>query len=310
MMLSAVKLNSGVSAPIGSPGGVTTGRVMINEPQYIGSWNIRRLLQQGKLCQIEREMERCNIKILGLSETHQRDKGHFKTSGGNQIMCSGNGTNSRNGVAVIVDKRWSHSIIEYIAVNDRIIVVKLNSTPNKLNLIQVYAPTSAAEEEEIDEFYSILAEIVSHLPKSEVTIIQGDFNAKVGADCTETNITGKFGLGVRNKRGEKLIEFCQSTSMVITNTLFKHHPRRLYTWTSPNGEYKNQIDYCLIPSRWKSSIENIKTRPGADCGSDHQLLVTKLRIHLKNCKRPQHKTSQHINSKKEWERFETILQQT
>lgn len=69
MVLSAVKLNSGVSAPIGSPGVATTGRVMINEPQYIGSWNIRGLLQQGKLCQIEREIERCNIKILGLSET-------------------------------------------------------------------------------------------------------------------------------------------------------------------------------------------------------------------------------------------------
>jgi len=116
-------------------------------------------------------MEVCNIKILGLSETQQRDKGHFKTSGGNQIMCSGNGTNSRNGVAVIVNKKWSHLIIEYITVKDRIIVVKLNSTPNKLNLVQVYAPTSAAEEEEIDEFYNILAEVVSHLPKSEITII-------------------------------------------------------------------------------------------------------------------------------------------
>lgn len=181
--MSAVKLNSGISAPIGSPGGAATGHVVISEPQYIGSWNIRGLLQQEKLCQIEREMERCIIKILGLSETHQRDTGNFKTSGGNQIMCSGNGTNSRNGVAVIVDKKWSHSIIEYIAINDRIIVVKLNSTPNKLNLVQVYAPTSTAEEEEIDKFYNILAEVVSHLPKSEVTIIQGDFNTKVGAGC-------------------------------------------------------------------------------------------------------------------------------
>lgn len=97
--------------------------------------------------------------------------------------------------------------------------------------------------------------------------------------------------------------------MVITNTLFKHHQRRLYTWTSPNGEYKNHIDYCLISSKWKSSIENIKTKPGADCGSDHQLLVAKLRIHLKHYKKPQHKTIQYIYSKKEWERFGTIIQQ-
>ncbi|KAL4092477.1 hypothetical protein QTP88_026978 [Uroleucon formosanum] len=217
------------------------------------------------------------LAISGLSETHQREKKHFKTSGGNQIMCSGNDTNSRNGVAVIVNKKWSHSIIEYIAVNDGIIVVQLNSTPNKLNLVQVYAPTSAAEEKEINEFYNILAEVVLQLPKSEITIIQGDFNAKVGAGCMEANITGKF-------------------------THNRAH-------TSPNGEYKNQIDYCLISSRWKSNIENIKTRPGADCGSDHQLLVAKLRIHLKKCKKPQHKTIQHIYSRKEWERFGTILHQ-
>jgi len=97
-------------------------------------------------------------------------------------MSSGNDTNSKNGVAVIVDKKWSHSRIEYKAFNDRIITVKFNSTPNKLNVVQVYAPTSAAEEEETDDFYNGLAEVISHLPKSEMTIIQGDFNAKVGAD--------------------------------------------------------------------------------------------------------------------------------
>lgn len=95
--------------------------------------------------------------------------------------------------------------------------------------------------------------------------------------------------------------------MTIINSLFKHHPRRLFTQTSPNRKYKNQIDFCLISLGWISSIENIKTRPGADCGSDHQLLVAKLRIHLNS--RHQRKPNQRINGKNEWESFGAILYQ-
>lgn len=93
------------------------------------------------------------------------------------------------------------------------------------------------------------------------------------------------------------------------NTLFKHHPRRLITWTLLNGKYKNQIDYCLILLRWISNIKNTKTKPGVDYGCDHQLLVAKKRIHLKTNKRHQQKPSQHIYDKNKWESSGAILQQ-
>ena len=80
---------------------------------------------------------------------------------------------------------------------------------------------------------------------------------------------------------QRLIEFCQEKAQVIANTLFQHHKRRLYTWTSPNGQHRNQIDYLLCSQRWRSSIQSAKTRPGADCGSDHELLITKFRLQLK-----------------------------
>ena len=94
-------------------------------------------------------------------------------------------------------------------------------------------------------------------------------------------VTGKFGLGVQNEAGEKLIEFCQENALVIANTLFQQHRRRLYTWTSPHGQHRNQIDYIHCSQRWRSSIQSAKTRPGADCGSDRELLIAKFRLKLK-----------------------------
>ena len=77
------------------------------------------------------------------------------------------------------------------------------------------------------------------------------------------------------------VEFCQEHALVIANTLFQQHKRRLYTWTSPDGQHRNQIDSILCNQRWRSSIQSTKTRPGADCGSDHELLIAKLRLKLK-----------------------------
>ena len=108
------------------------------------------------------------------------------------------------------------------------------------------------------------------------------WNAKVGSQETP-GVTGKFGLGIRNEVGQRLIEFCQQKALVIANTLIQQHKRRLYTWTSPDGQHQNQIDYILCSQRWRSSIQSTTTkkRPGADCRSDHEHLITKFRLKLK-----------------------------
>ena len=89
------------------------------------------------------------------------------------------------------------------------------------------------------------------------------------------------GLGIRNEAGQRLIEFCQEIALVITNTLFQQHKRRLYTWTSPDGQHQNQIDYILCSQRWRNSIQSAKTRPGADCCSVHEFLIAKFTLKLK-----------------------------
>ena len=105
----------------------------------------------------------------------------------------------------------------------------------------------------------------------------GDWNAKVGSQETP-GVTGKFGLGVQNEAGQRLIEFCQENALVIANILFQQHNRRLYTWTSSDGECLNEINYILCSQRWRSSIQSAKRRLGADCGSDHELLIAKFRL--------------------------------
>ena len=111
-------------------------------------------------------------------------------------------------------------------------------------VIQIYAPTSNTEEAEVEWFYEDLQDLLELTPKKDVLFIIGDWNAKVGSQELP-GVTGRFGLGVQNEAGERLIEFCQENALVIANTLFQQHKRRLYTWTSTDGQYLNQIGYIL-----------------------------------------------------------------
>ena len=152
--------------------------------------------------------------------------------------------------------------------------------PLNITVIQVYALARNAEEDEVDRFYEDLQDLLELTPPKDDLFIIGDWNAKVGSQETP-GVRGKFGLGVQNEAGQRLIEFCQENTLVIANTLFQQHKRRLYTWTSPHGQHWNQIDSILCSQRWRSSIQSPKTRPGADCGSDHELLIAKFRLKLK-----------------------------
>ena len=148
------------------------------------------------------------------------------------------------------------------------ISVHFQGKPFNITAIKVYAPTTNAKEAEVEWFYEDLQELLELIPKKDVIFIRGDCNAEVGSQETP-GITCKFGLGIQNEAGQRLIEFFQENTLVIANTLFQQNKRRLYTWTSPDDQYQNQIDYVVCGQRWRSSIQSAKTRPGADCGSDH-----------------------------------------
>ena len=115
------------------------------------------------------------------------------------------------------------------------ISVRFQGNPFNITEIQVYAQISNAEEAEVEQFYEDLQDFLELTPKKVLFII-GNWNAKVGSQQTP-GVTGKFGLGVQNEAGQRLIEFCQENTLVIANTLFHLHKRRLYTWTSPDGRH-------------------------------------------------------------------------
>ena len=136
----------------------------------------------------------------------------------------------------MVNKRVQNAVLGCNLNNDRMISVRFQGKPLNITVIQVYVPTSNAEEAEVERFYEDLQDLLELTSKKDVLFIIGDWNAKVGSQETP-GVTGKFGLGIRNEAGQKLIEFCQEKALVIANTLFQQHKRSLYTWTSPDGQH-------------------------------------------------------------------------
>ena len=152
--------------------------------------------------------------------------------------------------------------------------------PLNITVIQVYAPTSNAEEAEVERFYDDLQDLLELTPKKRCPFHLRGMECK-SRKSKEPGVTRNFGLGVWNKAGQRLTEFCQENALVIANTFFQQHKRRLYILISPDGQHQNQTDYILCSQRWRSSIQSAKTRPRANCGSDHELLIAKFRLKLK-----------------------------
>ena len=134
----------------------------------------------------------------------------------------------------MVNKRVQNAVLGCNHKNDRMISVHLQGKPFTITVIQVYAPTSNVEEAE--RFYEDLQDLLELTSPKNVLFISGDWNAKVGSQETP-GVTGKFGLGIWNEAGQRLIEFCQENALVIANTLFQQHKIRVYIWTSPDGQH-------------------------------------------------------------------------
>ena len=241
----------------------------------IATWNVRTLYQKGKLVNVQREQKRLKIDILGLSEVRWKGAGKINDEGTTFIYAGGD-SHSR-GVGLVLSKDVARALIGYWAISDRILVAKLQGRPFNICIIQVYAPTTECSEQDIEVFYEQLHQAKKQCKSQEILIVMGDLNAKVGQGRYE-DIVGPHGLGERNERGDKWIEWCKENDQIILNTWFQQHPRRLWTWKSPAGNVKNQIDYVKISRRYRNAVTQVKCYPGADCGSDHSLLALWMKV--------------------------------
>nr|XP_027207168.1 craniofacial development protein 2-like [Penaeus vannamei] len=196
------------------------------KPIRISVWNVRTLFRKGQLNNVLREMERLDISVLGLCEVRWKEAGMFRKNDSTMIYSGGN--EHQRGVGMILNKQTSKSLLGHWALSDRVILVKIKGNPFNISIIQVYAPTSDADDDEIDGFNETLDKAYSQCKSTEDKIVMGDINAKVGKGKVGS-IVGPFGLRDQNDRGQKSIDWCARNHQVITGTWFKHHPRRLYT---------------------------------------------------------------------------------
>ena len=142
------------------------------------------------------------------------------------------------------------------------ISVRFQGKPFNITVIQVYAPTSNAEEAEVEQFYEDLQGLLKVTPKKDDFFIVGDWNAKVRSQEIP-GVTGKFGLEIQNEAFQVLTEFCQENTLVIANTLFQQHKRNLYTWISPDVRLCNQIDYILCSRMMEKLYTVSKSKTGS-----------------------------------------------
>ena len=184
-------------------------------------------MNQGKLEVVKQEMARVNVDILEISELKWTGMGEFY-SDDHYIYYCGQESLRRNGVAIMVNKRVRKAVLGCNLKNDRMISVCFQGNPFNITVTQFYATTSNDEEAEVEWFYEDLQDLLELTPKKDVLFIIGNWNAKVGSQEIP-GVTSKFCLGVQNEAAQRLIEFCQENTLVIANTLFQQHKRRLDT---------------------------------------------------------------------------------
>ena len=247
----------------------------------LGCWNIRTLLEAGRLKQVIKEMMAYKLKILGVSEVRWNGFGEVKSDSEVSFLYSGRNDEHREGVGLLITKDVRKSLITWDPVSERIITARFKTNTKHLTIVQCYAPTEVSDLENKQKFYADLHKVFDKIKKRDIVILMGDFNAKVGnSNEGLEQVMGKHGLGEMNVNGELFTDFCVSRDLVIGGTIFKHKDCHKVTWVSPDQKTKNQIDHIAVSRLWRKSVNDIRNKRGADVGTDHHLLIGQFQIKL------------------------------
>ena len=214
----------------------------------IGNWNVRTLKDVGKLEELQHEMKRYDWNILGLCESRLLKAGEKSMQEGHRLFWSGQDNIHEQGVGLLVHKNTVNCVIDCCPISNRLITIRLRAKPFNITIIQVYAPTSAYSNEDVEVFYEELQKVPNKTPKKDILVVQGDWNAKIGEDAYE-NWKGTCGRHCNiksNERGFRLLEFASYNDLMVANTFGSHKTSRKITWHSPDGKTHNQIDYIMV----------------------------------------------------------------
>lgn len=228
-------------------------------------------------------MDNYNLSILGLSEVRWKGHGELRTASGQYFIYSGNNNSHTHGVGILLTHNMKRALLEYKPISDRLLMARFNTKYRNIVIFQCYAPTENDDDETKNEFYEQLDMEIARSRKSDIKIILGDLNAKVGCDNTNLRfIMGNQGLGAsRNNNGERLVDLCASHQLFIGGTKFPHRDIHKYTWQSPDRVTRNQIDHFLISRKFLGCLMDVRTARGADIYSDHKLLIGEVKLRPK-----------------------------
>ena len=259
------------------------------KPTLLGTWNVKTLRETERCAQAVREMNQYHLTLLGMCEDHWNSHGETQLQTGEIVLYSGKDSDDDRheaGVGLLLSKHAAKSLIEWEPVSDCIITAQFVSRFQNVSIVMCYAPTNNAEEDDKGSFYAELQSVVDKVPGRDMLTLMGEKNAKVGSNKTDREReVGRHGLGDMNENGEMLADFCALNNLVIGGTLFPHHCQHKATWISPDHQTENQIDHIIIRQRWRTSLQDVRARRGADIGSDHHLVIAKLKVRLSARKR-------------------------
>lgn len=252
----------------------------------IATWNVRSMLGYGKLQQVQHEADRLSIDILGLAEIRWTKSGKQETNGWH-LYYKGDESEHQRGVGFLVSPKIARSVLRIQPVNDRIFLLRVNAKPQPITLIQIYMPTTDASDDDVLEVYAEVQKLVDECPRKDRLIVMGDFNARLGSNTSHT-ACGKFGYGAGNERGQLLMDWLGDNDLIALNTCFQHREKQRYTWVTPDGLTKTQIDYIACRRRDLKECSDSRALVSADCGTDHQMVWA--RIKGRAWRRKQHRT--------------------
>lgn len=254
----------------------------------IACWNVRSFLDPDVQALTIAELKQYNIDIACLSETRIPENGTSKIhvpgseSEYYHLFHSGPNNNSgQHGVAIAIRDKIRKSLMSWSPISPRLASIRLRGKYVNISIVAVYAPTLSSSDEVKDDFYRDLKKTLKDIPRRDLLIIAGDWNARVGpSDPTWRDVIGNFGMGNRCTNGDRLLELAREFNLVVTNTMFRHPRRHTLTWYSNDKKTRNQIDYILVSRRWRSSILDSRVyrgaETGAEHGSDHKLVCMRL----------------------------------
>ena len=230
--------------------------------------NVRSIGTAGVFKQMRDVASMYGINIMALQET--RWNREIAMDVGEHVMFNSGGQERRAGVGFLVKKKLMGHIMDFRAVNERISVIRLRGVFYNSMIVSVYAPTEEAEEEDKERFYAELEAVLDATPRHDNKIVMGDLNAKVGREDRYRRIVGKDSVHERcNDNGERVVDFAIRKNLRVRSKMLPRKDIYKQTWCSPDGETRNQIDHILGDSRHIRDLESVRSRRGADCGSDH-----------------------------------------